>query len=143
MVPTIIDRTAKKMTIRDERRLLRLASNSPMSARELKVQLELPISPSRVRSYLNGTVHLKYMKPKTAPPLTKLHKNARLCWAKKHVKWGDEEWGNIVFSDEKRFCCDGPDGLQNYWHDLRKGEVVLSRRQHKGGGVMLLGWFFC
>ena len=117
----------KKMTVRDERRLLRLASISPMYARELKVQLELPISPSRVRSCLNGIVHLKYLKPKTEPRLTKLHKDARLRWAKKHVKWGDDEWRNIVFSDEKRLCCDGPDGLQNYWHDLRKSEVVLSR----------------
>ena len=47
----------------------------------------------------------------------------------------------MVFSDEKRFNLDGPDGFSTYWHDLRKEEVVLSRRQNGGGGIMVWGAF--
>ncbi|KAK2577631.1 hypothetical protein KPH14_012896, partial [Odynerus spinipes] len=32
---------------------------------------------------------------------------------------------------------DGPDGWKYYFHDLRKNERILSRRQCGGGSVML------
>uniref|UniRef100_A0A7I4YDQ1 HTH_Tnp_Tc3_1 domain-containing protein n=1 Tax=Haemonchus contortus TaxID=6289 RepID=A0A7I4YDQ1_HAECO len=47
------------------------------------------------------------------------------------------EWNKVVFSDEKKFNCDGPDGNRFYWHDLRKEKLHFSRRNFKGGGVMV------
>ena len=34
---------------------------------------------------------------------------------------------------------DGPDGLNYYWHDLRKDKITFSKRQQGGGGVMFWG----
>jgi hypothetical protein len=51
------------------------------------------------------------------------------------------EWRNIIFSDEKKFNLDGPDGWHSYWHDLRKEEQLLSRRVHGGGTVMIWAAF--
>jgi len=54
-----------------------------------------------------------------------------------------EEWRRIIFSDEKKFNLDGPDGFTYYFHDLRKEEKILSRRQQGVGSVMVwasFGW---
>ncbi len=54
-----------------------------------------------------------------------------------------EEWRRIVFSDEKKFNLDGPDGFAYYFLDLRREEHILSRRQQGGGSVMVwasFGW---
>ena len=47
------------------------------------------------------------------------------------------KWGQIIFSDEKKFNLDGPDGLSYYGHDLRKEEKILSRRQMCGGSLII------
>ncbi len=41
-----------------------------------------------------------------------------------------------MFSDEKKFNLDGPDGFAYYWHDIRKEERYFSKRQQGGGSVM-------
>ena len=47
----------------------------------------------------------------------------------------------IIFSDKKKFNLDGRDGIQCYWHDLRKKEHVFSKRPFGEGSVMILGAF--
>lgn len=51
--------------------------------------------------------------------------------------WTLSQWNCVLFSDEKRFCLDGPDLLHSYWHDLRKDPAVIWRRKRGGGGVMI------
>ncbi|KAF0749378.1 hypothetical protein AaE_007060, partial [Aphanomyces astaci] len=75
------------------------------------------------------------------PTLTEEHKKARQLWACEKVTWGDRDWANVVFSDEKKFNLDGPDGLKYYWHDLRKEKTIFSKRQSGGGSVMVWGAF--
>ena len=70
------------------------------------------------------------------PPLTKRHKEARFQFAEKYINWR-KKWRRVIFSDEKRFTLDGPDGYRCYLHDLRKETHILSRRQAGGGGVMV------
>jgi hypothetical protein len=41
------------------------------------------------------------------------------------------------FADEKKFNLDGSDGISYYYHDLRKDEHIMSRRQMGGGSVMI------
>ena len=71
---------------------------------------------------------------------TKKHKGARLeCakrWLTKHV-----DFKKVIFTDEKRYKFDGPDGWCTW---TRRGEpVVLNKRQMGGGGeVMVRGMIF-
>jgi transposase len=47
----------------------------------------------------------------------------------------------VIFSDEKKWNLDGPDGNAYYWRDLRKEERYLSRRNFGGGSVMVWAAF--
>ncbi|CAF4559694.1 unnamed protein product, partial [Rotaria magnacalcarata] len=82
------------------------------------------------------------MKKKHSPALTTAHKDLRLSWTKDHMIWNNE-WHKVVWSDEKKFNLDGPDGFSYYWHDLRKEEEIFSTRPLGGGSVMIwasFGW---
>ena len=80
------------------------------------------------------------MKLASRPPLKPEHKQARLEWCWEHMSW-TEEWTHIIFSDEKKFNPDGPDGFHLYWHDLRKENKSIFSLQFGGGSVMIWGAF--
>lgn len=46
-----------------------------------------------------------------------------------------------MFSDEKKFNLDGPDGFHSYWRDLRKEKRIFSKRNFGGGSLMVWGAF--
>ncbi|KAL3666445.1 hypothetical protein V7S43_019056 [Phytophthora oleae] len=46
-------------------------------------------------------------------------------------------WERVIFSDEKKFNLDGPDGYQYYWHDVRVDLKLYSKRVSGGGSVMV------
>lgn len=55
-----------------------------------------------------------------------------------NFRW-KEEWNDVVFTDEKMFNLDGPDRLDYYFHDLRKEERTLVRRQPGGSSATVWG----
>ncbi|OQR88375.1 hypothetical protein ACHHYP_20303 [Achlya hypogyna] len=89
---------------------------------------------------LHANVEFVYKKRKGTPLLTSYHKDARKMWARQQVNCR-RNWDDIIFSDEKKFNLDGPNGWQYYWHHLRHDEQLFSRRQNGGGSVMVWGAF--
>ncbi|GBO10418.1 hypothetical protein AVEN_91413-1 [Araneus ventricosus] len=69
-------------------------------------------------------------------PLSKLHISKRLQCARYHMSYG-HKWMAVLFSDEKKWKLDGPDGNIKYWHDLRKEPRSFFSRQSGGGSVMV------
>jgi hypothetical protein len=110
------------------------------TANQIKVSQNIPLTPRRVRQILNTSPFLKYQKRKAQPNLTRLHIASRLLWASEKVTWG-QKWREVLFSDEKKFNLDGPDGNQYYWHDLRKEPQYYSKRASGGGSVMVWAAF--
>jgi hypothetical protein len=58
--------------------------------------------------------------PATGSRLTVGHRRARLEFAHQYVNRGDNEWKNVLFTDESRFSPRSPDGREKVWR--RPGE---------------------
>lgn len=129
-------RTARATTERDRRSILREASNSAASARKIKEKVGVSASIRTVRRVIQKCPHIQRQKLKKKPRLLQRHRDGRLQFARDHLRWS-EEWQRVIFSDEKKFNLDGPDGFQYYFHDLRKSELFLSRRHSAVGSVMV------
>ena len=100
-----------------------LTSGEKVTARKVKEKCELDVNIRTVQRTLHG-IGLKYAKAKKKITLTKKHKGARLeCakrWLTKHVNFK-----KVIFTDEKRFKFDGPDGWCTW---SRRGEPVVLNK---------------
>lgn len=62
-----------KLTAEDKRCLMREASNSSFSSKQLKLSLNLPISSSQTRVYLNRSANMRFLRLKSKPSLSDAH----------------------------------------------------------------------
>ena len=122
------------------RRLIRHARTGRYTCGELAERLDLPVGIRRVRQLLNESGKVKYTKRLAAPLMTPEHKKNRVRWALEAQSWA-EKFDSIVWSDEKKFNLDGPDGYNYYWADTSLPREHYSKRQNGGGGVMVWGGF--
>ena len=129
--PQVMDERTKRAVFRD-------ISNTGESINKIKGRNGVKASKSTIWRQLKDNKNIKFMKRKCRPNLKERHITARLAWAKNHFNWSTE-WHKIIFSDEKKFNLDGPDGFQYYWHDLRKEEKWYSKKVCGGGRVMVWG----
>lgn len=127
-----------KLSDRDKRHIVQLASNESTSATQIKDTLQLPVSRQTVWRVMANSEVLKHEKMKKRPRMTDDHKARRLTLCKDWLETG-QDWTRVIFSDEKKFNLDGPDGYAYYWHDIRKDEKVFSSRVQGGGSVMIWG----
>ena len=68
--------------------------------------------------------------------LTPSHKKTRINWATNYVDLG-LQWKNVIFSDEKKFNLDGPDGCRKFWYHPASDKNTFLRRHSGGGSVMI------
>jgi transposase len=120
-------------------RIRRAARLGDKSSSDLMREFDLPISSRRVRQILNEDPNMTYTKARAAPPLSVKHKQNRVEWARTMLIYIN--FFNVIFSDEKKFNLDGPDGTKYYWHDIRNEKKLLSRRQNGGTSVMVWAGF--
>ncbi|CDF38941.1 unnamed protein product [Chondrus crispus] len=130
-----------KLTATARRALLREAHKGHLCSSELVKTLSLPVTPSTVRGILRATSTIQYSKMFPAPMMLPRHKIAREQWCRENVTWTVSYWMNVVWSDEKKFNLDRPDGFGYYWHDLRTDKRMFSKRQQGEDSVMVWGAF--
>ena len=89
-----------------------------------------------ISDYVAHFESIKYAKVKVAPSWTVEDKKARFdqCFQWVMYKY---PWYKVIFSDEKRFNLDGPDGHSYYWHNVNKEALSRLGRQKGGGSIMV------
>ena len=130
----------RKTTERLDRKVMRFVSSQKLSLREVSQRVDGVVSKDTVHRRIKESKNIVYRHMRRIPLLKKEHKEQRLAWAKDHMHWKDE-WMQVIFSDEKKFNLDGPDGWNSYWHDLRREPRTLFSRQKGGGSLMVWGAF--
>lgn len=128
---------------RDRRRVIREVSNKRISSAKVKARLELACSARTIRNIIKASGIIRWKKLSKKPLLSHAHRQRRMDFAAAHLTWRTR-WKKIIFSDEKKFNLDGPDGNAFYYHDERKQEILRNRRQGGGKSVMIwaaIGWY--
>jgi len=114
----------RELSERAVRKIVRIASNSTKSAAKIKELAGIKASLSTVQRTIRNAEHLKHLETKKKPPLNAIRKEKRLRFAKEYMTLNVQsdtrlnDGRSVVFTDEKRFNLDGPDGFQYYYHDL-------------------------
>ncbi len=130
----------RKTSAHDQRRVIRAASNKVTSTNRIRRDLQLNVSASTVLRMIRRDPNFVWKKKLRRAELTARHVAVRLAWCGARNLWV-EQWRRIVWSDEKKFNLDGPDGLSYYWHDKRKRDLYFQSRQRGGGSVMVWAAF--
>ena len=123
-----------------ERRVWRLASTGNYSTREIKKTMSLNVCQKTIYNTIRKSGRFMYTAKWAKPQLLQEHKIQRLNFGHQVMSW-DNQWLEVIFSDEKKWNLDGPDGWKCYWHDLRREKAIFSKRQCGGGSVMTWGCF--
>ena len=126
----------KVVNDREKRMFLRDLTNKTLSINQAKALNGINASYTTMWRLCNDSPTTKFGKMKQRPNLTPRHIETRLKWAQEHMSFGSK-WQNVIFSDEKKFNLDGPDGYKFYWYDLRQEEKWFSKRVQGGGSLMV------
>ncbi|GBM72470.1 Transposable element Tc3 transposase [Araneus ventricosus] len=111
-----------------------------MSVREITGASRLQINNNTVHRRIIESDYMVHAKMARRLPLSKLHIRKRLQSARNHMSYGDK-WMAILFSDERKWNLDRPDGNIKYWQDLRKHPGSFFSRQNGGGSVIVWAAF--
>ncbi len=121
-------------SLRQVRRTIRVSK--VVSCSQLIARHRLRVSkPTLIRALKRA--NLRWRRMKKMPLWKPRHIEARLEFARVHMTW-DAQWRKVIFSDEKKFNLDGPDGYKSYWHGL--GDKYKHYSKRVGGGRSIMMW---
>jgi hypothetical protein len=101
----------------------------------------IQISERTVRRRLKEVELGSYI-PAKAPKLEVRHRVARLAFGREHENWNIDQWSQVLFTDESRFCINTIDGRERIWR--RRGERYSQcnftpKVPFGGGSIMVWG----
>lgn len=136
----------RSTTNREDRFIIRQALQTRTATantirRQLRAATHTNVSVQTVRNRLHSQ-GLHSRRPVVRPRLTPRQRAERHAWAIRHVRWNRQQWSQVLFTDESRFCLEHNDGRVRIWR--RRGErlaqgAVRERTAHGGGSIMIWG----
>lgn len=122
------------------KKVINMAVKDRLKTRQIAAKIPVNVSHVTIQRHLKDNAGCIWSKRKRTPNLNAKKKEVRAQFAIDHARW-DKEWEKVIWSDEKRFKLDGPDGLQYYWHHIDSEPEYFRTRQCGGGGIMVWGAF--
>ncbi|GFX10172.1 HTH_Tnp_Tc3_2 domain-containing protein [Trichonephila clavipes] len=95
------------------------------------------ISATTVRNRLHNA-GLYARRPVVCVPLNGRQRRNRLCWAREHVSWTQQQWASVLFTDESRFTMESDSGRLLIWREQRTRyhqSNTVERHSYRGGGM--------
>lgn len=131
-------------TSRDDRQIVRMAvtdrsATSRTIAQHIQSVTHHPVSARTIRRRLQQS-GLSARRPLLRLHLTQNHRRLRRQWCDERRMW-TEEWNEIVFTDESRFCLQHHDGRIRVWR--HRGERMLNScvmHRHTGPAPGIMVW---
>ncbi|GFX49561.1 transposable element Tcb2 transposase [Trichonephila clavipes] len=97
------------------------------------------ISATTVRNRLHNA-GLYARRPVVCVPLNGRQRRNRLCWAREHVSWTQQQWASVLFTDESRFTMESDSGRLLIWREQRTRyhqSNTVERHSYRGGGILV------
>lgn len=113
------------------RQIIRHVKEFGSSASTIKTELCLKVGVRTIQRVLHKSNEMTYLKMKKKARISEAQIDQRIKFSITYQTW-NTEWKRTIFSDEKRFNFDGPDGFAYYWHNLKAEETYFSTRQQGG-----------
>ncbi|GFU99425.1 transposable element Tcb2 transposase [Trichonephila clavipes] len=79
-------------------------------------------------------------RPVVCVPLNGRQRRNRLCWAREHVSWTQQQWASVLFTDESRFTMESDSGRLLIWREQRTRyhqSNIVERHSYRGGGILV------
>jgi len=122
------------LTDRQKRLFLKDITVNKLTISQAKAINNISASVSTLWKELDKCPNVKHSKMMQNLALKDQHIRDRLNWAQNQMIW-TSQWHDVIFTDEKKFNLDGPDGYKYYWHDIRKEPQWYTKRTAGGGSV--------
>ena len=134
----------RRVTSQREDRYIRLRHLRDRFATATSTSMELlegRVTADTIRNRLR-TAGLRARRPYFGPIHTRVHRQQRPLWARRHVRFTQRQWNTMVFSDKSRFTLSFADGRIRAWR--RRGErhahcCVREVDRFGGGSLMVCG----
>ncbi|GFU76204.1 transposable element Tcb2 transposase [Trichonephila clavipes] len=81
-------------------------------------------------------------RPVRCVPLTPAHRRRRSLWCREHRNWRDNEWGRVLFTDERRFSLSSNSHRILIWRERgsrNHPSNIIERDRYGGRSVLVWG----
>ena len=114
-----------------------LRKNDRLTLHKTRSKHHLNVSTSTL-SRVFKEIGVERRKLKIRPTLKPAHMEKRVEYALRHCH-PDFDWSKWIFTDEKKFNLDGPDGYLGYWHFVGGEPKFYSKDSNSRRSVMVWG----